>query len=411
MVELLLGRYRLDSGPILGQGGWCVVRRATDGGGHAVAVKTFTAQAAREHGDEALRARFQREVKTFQTIGVGPSSGITPKAHNPRHLFVNLLDYSKSADGLPGPATDGQYYTVLELADDSLDSWLKRCADKRNFVDLHGLCEIAGSIAEALAWLHSMRLAHLDLKPENIMRFGSRWKLIDLEGCLSIDGPGALQPENFTPLYASPEIASALLEVDGTGDAAKRLKPTSSMDTWAAGVVLLDVLAHGCCFAETKASFDAAALFDDESIPFEGWYRWLASADVLEPSELLRGTPGAELLAQHPELMQLLCQLLEKDPGKRLLADGLKAHSLLSNCTMRNQAAASANRESVEKVFSAWEKGFSNEKVSISHEAFLNLMLRIGVEPSDAARVSETLCQQVGPEFTFKAFLDFLYTD
>jgi len=310
---------------------------------------------------------------------------------------VNLLDYSRDAKtGQPGQAEDGKYYTVLELADESLGSWLQRRADGNDYVSVEELRELGGALARGLVWLHRNRLCHLDLKPENIMRFGSTWKLIDLEGCLECGGDVPLSCNNFTPLYASPELAQfALGELSG-------LRPEYSMDMWAAGVVLLDVLAHASSLQETKAGFDSASLFEEESMPFEGWYRWLADPTPLSPTEIVtEPASSVELLKGSAELRDLLGRLLDKDPARRLPAPQLASHPLL--------VQGLGGRARVEEAFERARR--CNGRGSLTKKEAAALFTALGLRCFEAdALISACLPLQKGC-ISFEEMLDFLYLD
>lgn len=425
--ELVLGRYRLDQGAPLGNGGWCIVYRAQDTkmGNRPVAVKTFGPQAIRDLSEQALAARFKREVATFQAIGVAlvksDSSGSTAppphgKGREHRQLFVNLLDYStqkgEGGDEAPGPAADGKFYTVLELADSSLDCsldhWLETRAKGGKFVELEELREIARLLAFSLAQLHAVGLCHLDVKPENILAFGGRWKLIDLESCLPRDA--AVSSSNFTPLYASPELAKlALSKLSSKGSP---LAPAPTMDSWAAGVVLLDVLAHTAAMQDTKAGFDQSALFDGEDIPHESWYRWLADDSPINPSELVAYTPGQEnarkLLTECSDLREVLAKLLEKDPARRLTAAELCRHPFVAHVPEDTQPKESAHsqRKEVEMVFQKWLRG---AKAVLGRKVFMALLVRVGLDEKDAQKLLEA-CGAAGQnEICLRDFLDFVY--
>lgn len=409
--DLILDRYRLDSGPPLGTGGWCVVRKAEDtlNNGKLVAVKTFGAQAVRELGTEALLARFRGEIRTFETVGVAPSSPSTPprRGPNPRDFFVNLLDYSQAQDSNePGPAPDGQLYTVLELADCALDVWLKRRLQAANFVGLQELRQVAASLAQGLSLLHQNDLCHLDVKPENVMLFGDKWKLIDLESCMSSTGSRKVAQNSFTPLYASPELARFALD-SAQGNAVLGPSPSGSMDTWAAGVVLMDILAHKAAFDETKAGFDAAYLFEEEAVPFEGWYRWLSSSAPIDLTEILAGHPAGSsegavsVLETTPQLKALLSKLLEKDPTLRLTAADMLALPLLAKT-----AEQASNREQVESVFESWDKGCG----VFARNFFYELLIRVGLSQAEAELFLEAVSpSSKGEPLTYRQFLDFLY--
>merc|ERR1719487_1734000 len=85
-APLVLGRYRLQGGGLLGEGGWCVVRQAEDvETGKRVAVKSFREQVEREVGRDHLEQRFQREVEIFRLLGAslrhGAESAVEPAPH------------------------------------------------------------------------------------------------------------------------------------------------------------------------------------------------------------------------------------------------------------------------------------------------------------------------------------------
>lgn len=131
-------------------------------------------------------------------------------AIDPSDLFVKLLAYSKDAKGKPGPdATDQSMYVVTELADCTLKSVLKQRSQRNLPLPPDQARKFAKEILLAVAGLHVKGLVHLDLKPENIMLCGGRWKLIDMDGCVRV-GTKVMQSDNsvsFSPCYCSPEFA------------------------------------------------------------------------------------------------------------------------------------------------------------------------------------------------------------
>ncbi|CAL1134647.1 unnamed protein product [Cladocopium goreaui] len=390
---------------ILGEGGWSIVRKG-DVSGCQVAVKTFNNQVLKDVEQSVRQDRFLREVNALKTLGArAPLCPLSPHPTHPTHPmhpaehFVQLLGYSKF-DGLPGPAADGRFYTVLELGGERLDQWLaKGLAMSKPWQPWHlsDFGDIARSLFSALYHLHSRELVHLDVKPENIMRFGRCWKLIDLECCMSI-GRDFVLTEDITPLYASPELARAAM---ATSARTTLVPPSSQMDIWAAGVVLLDVLAEGCCFGEMKASFDLQALFEEEAFSNEGWYGWLSSPEpldfrsLLESCDSFRGRLDAQLEA-------FLKVILAKEPTCRLSALQLRDHELL-------QAPRDRGRRIVEKVFSA-AAGQDEDPPLYSRDMLMEVLVCIGVAAQDANCMLDALCQHLGcSAFSCTSLLNFLY--
>jgi len=246
----------------------------------------------------------------------------------------------------PGKAKDGRYYLVLELAVETLEEWVQHRAESRDFVRLEEVRSVAASLAAGLAWLHSHGLCHLDVKPANIMRFGDgSWKLIDLEGAVPMwctTKSSQLSLDGFTPLYVCPELAGAVLEDEavlrGSTLALTGIAPSSKMDTWGAGVVILDMLAHESAFEEVRSSLAMQAMMCmdmDEDVGgiavFEqNWYRWLVEPEPIAAEAYLTSlSSSAKLLQRCPELQDLLDRLLAKEPKFRPTAREVLEHPFL----------------------------------------------------------------------------------
>lgn len=171
------------------------------------------------------------------------------------------------------------------------------------------------------------------------MRFGGRWKLIDLEGAVPLEGAPGVEPGGFTPLYVCPELARRTLQaITAEGKLPALLAdvaPASKMDVWSAGVVLLDVMARRCALEETYAGFQAQALMDfeveDTSLEaLRQWYEWLGGGSPVDLGDYLPPEVRASVLEASSDLRDLLQRLLAKDPEDRLSAEAFLAHPALA---------------------------------------------------------------------------------
>lgn len=117
---------------------------------------------------------------------------------------------------------------IHELGDESLADLLRRQGSLRG----PGLERLQDDLVEGIASLHRANLIHSDIKPANILRFDTVWKLADLETAASI-GPLTWAPFiGATPHYATPEHLKALR----SGEALPPVRPNA--DLWSLGIVL-----------------------------------------------------------------------------------------------------------------------------------------------------------------------------
>ena len=129
---------------------------------------------------------------------------------------VEIYDYGRTADGT--------FYYVMELLPGmSLEELVERHGAQPPARVIYLLRQICGALQEA----HSMGLIHRDIKPANIF-VSQRGGVFDVAKLLDFGlvKEGGEQPEpaakygsfSGTPLYMSPEQASAYEEVDGRAD-------------------------------------------------------------------------------------------------------------------------------------------------------------------------------------------------
>ena len=150
-----------------------------------------------------------------------------------RELIVSLLDYSKGPDGKPGKE-NGEYYVVMELGDYSLEEYISYRERIKSPFTVDEVRSILWDIARVVCLLHAQGLAHLDIKPANIMLFNSTfWKLIDFDGCFNASSVVDMMQSDvaFTPLYCAPEIARSIV------DMADEFRVSRLMDVWSIGQI------------------------------------------------------------------------------------------------------------------------------------------------------------------------------
>ena len=268
------GRYELVS--LLGQGGYGAVYRARQlNMDREVAIKVI-----RPHltSDERMVKRFLREARAVSRL------------KNPH--IVPVYDSGQTAEGT--------LYLVMELIEGQS---LKQVFATEAPLEPARLARLVGQVCEALTEAHGYRAAgsdkdtpliHRDIKPENIIvsktRGGSEhcylldFGIVRMEGedgeiDASLTGGLALG----TPYFMSPE--------QGFGE---KVSPQS--DLWALGVILFQGLSGQLPFPGTSVLAIMGAVTRDPTPPLE------APADA------------PPLPA---ELVQLVYQLLEKDPAKR----------------------------------------------------------------------------------------------
>jgi tRNA A-37 threonylcarbamoyl transferase component Bud32 len=176
---------------------------------------------------------------------------------------------------------EGQPYLVMEYVDGlPLDQVL----EQRGRLNWEEVVAIGQMVASALRYAHRQEVIHRDLKPANLL---ATWdhvvKLTDF-GIARLVHDDKMTKDNAvvgTASYLSPEQA--------TGKPATR-----KSDLYSLGIVLYELLTGRPPF---EASSDAELLHKHRYAQFEA------------PSRLAEDIP--------PELDQLICSLLEKDPDKR----------------------------------------------------------------------------------------------
>lgn len=320
-AKMVMGRYAMGmtEEDFLGEGSFSHCRRGTDVmTGEAVAIKVYKVQQSEEA--EANRAKFARQVAVLRHLQEEFDQSDCPDRcpmsitlQNPSKFFVKLLDYSKDANGAPGPdPSDGIMYVVTELGDHSLRDYIHARRLKDQLPSPGSVRKLVRSVVMATAALHAKGYVHLDLKPENMMIFNGRLKIIDVDGCVKIGTTLSLQDSSssFSPCYCAPELARLLLS-GGTPE----ILASPSLDSWSIGLTICECVTLNTVMRPAFAHFrKEAGSTTDGYVAFMDWLARLETSPVpqcvenfdLGLSELLsRG-----LLACDPELRLTPAQCL-----------------------------------------------------------------------------------------------------
>lgn len=269
VVRKVMGRYavNMDKESLLGRGSFSVCRKGVDlSTGEAVAIKAYKIQ----HGSndwEVTLLKFQRQVEVLQTLQGSQKLG---------KFFVRLLDFSKDSNGSPGPdLCDGCLYVITELAEHSLKDFLSVQRASGQVLSSQAVRSLARSVVMAAAALHDMGYVHLDLKPENMMFFNGRLKIIDVDGCVAIGSTVSLQDSSrsFSPCYCAPEWARFM-----QGGEQSEIVAEPQLDAWSVGLTLCELVTLSAVLRPALTHFLKSV--DDSTEAHEAFIDWLGKLET-----------------------------------------------------------------------------------------------------------------------------------
>mmetsp|Transcript_32135 Transcript_32135/g.88653 ORF Transcript_32135/g.88653 Transcript_32135/m.88653 type:complete len:666 (-) Transcript_32135:97-2094(-) len=262
----VLGKYRMlmSKEDIMGEGTSSICRKGYEvKTGTKVAIKVYKEQ-QKAHSSGRAKAvtlqKFKRQIKVLKELQEPFAVPSDPKLWckeletlTPDRIFMVLLDHSKDKDGNPGPdEKDGVMYVVTELAQYSLKDWLASCREKRKPLDKELVRNLSKAIVIALAGLHAKGFVHIDMKPENLMMFDGRLKVIDVDGCVRSKSKIAIQDSSisFSPCYCAPEWARFLIS-----EQTDTIVADPALDCWSVGMTLAELITFDAILKPTYAQF------------------------------------------------------------------------------------------------------------------------------------------------------------
>jgi len=251
-----------------------------------------------------------------------------------RDCFVKLLDYSRTSTGEPGyDAEDESLYLIFEAGQKSLDDLLSERATKDASLDVHELRALQWSLISIAFGLHAAGYVHMDIKPQNVMRFkeGGRhqWKLIDLDGAVPAGECMELRKVTYTPVYMPPELAHAMMNPGSTKLTLSRL-----MDVWSVGMCALEAI-----FLQPVLQPFYRQWQEDTGGDIK-FYTWLSKYDV---DPIVSGDMLEHITTIDKDMGDLLGRMLAKDPAERWCVSRCLAHRFFK--PVRDELMAAQLRE------------------------------------------------------------------
>jgi len=249
--KLILNNYVMALGAdgFLGEGAWSICRKGIDATTREpVAIKLYKTQMKKgrkskdveaKHEEEINEVKFKRQVEVLKHLQKPFNPDLfagTGKARilgsNPASMFVQIFDFS--------PSECLEKYIVTEVGQCTLKSKLKRHLAAKQAIKKDQVRYIAQDIVLAAGGLHEKGLVHLDIKPENVMLFGDRWKLIDVDGCVRIGDSVSRADEtiSFSSCYCAPEWAIFVLSKDRRAT----IRISTALDSWSVGMTLAELI-------------------------------------------------------------------------------------------------------------------------------------------------------------------------
>lgn len=252
-VGQTIGGYKIEA--IIGSGGMATVYRAFQPQLERwVAIKVLTST---EAGNTAFLRRFQREAKAIAAL------------RHPNILTIH--DYGER---------DGLGYIVMEYVPGGT---LKDLLDGQPMT-WRETAQFMLPVARAMAYAHSRRILHCDIKPANVLLYRQDWPLLTDFGLFQMRGTPDSGNEGHvtgTPAYVSPEQL--------TGQRVSR-----QSDIYSLGVVMYELLTG--------------------RLPFQA-----PSTSAMMMQRLLEKPPSIGLFNSQidKELEAAILKALERDPANR----------------------------------------------------------------------------------------------
>lgn len=260
--KTVMGKYTMAMAKdaIMGEGTSSICRRGNDEKGKEIAIKVYKEQAKGGKVKDVTLQKFKRQIAVLQELMEPFKPPSDPNLWNeelknvkPQRVFMQLLDFSKDAKGTAAPdISDGVLYVVTELARYSLKDFLAQRREQQKPLSKEEINNMAKAILVAMAGLHAKGFVHIDMKPENMMDFDGKLKVIDVDGCVRAGTKVSIQDSSisFSPCYCAPEWARFLIK-----DNQPNILASPALDVWSVGMTLCELVSLDAILKPQYANF------------------------------------------------------------------------------------------------------------------------------------------------------------
>ncbi|XP_023667628.1 cyclin-dependent kinase 6 [Paramormyrops kingsleyae] len=226
---------------------------------------------------------------------------------------------------------------VFEHVDQDLTTYLEKAPEPG--VPPETIKDMMYQLLQGLDFLHSHRVVHRDLKPQNILvTSGGQIKLADFGLARIYSFQMALTSVVVTLWYRAPEV---LLQSSYA----------TPVDLWSVGCIFAEMFSRRPLFQGNSDVDQLGKIFDVVGVPsVEDW-----PMDVALPQSAFSPRPPrpiAELVLEMDEQAQaLLLQFLTFNPSKRISAFAALSHPYFQNMETSNKSSQQipSNKSSLEK--------------------------------------------------------------
>ncbi|XP_063230163.1 cyclin-dependent kinase 4 [Bacillus rossius redtenbacheri] len=207
-------------------------------------------------------------------------------------------------------------YLIFEHVDQDLACYLERCPPPG--LPPSRIKDMMFQILSGVDFLHSHRVVHRDLKPQNLLVTAAGVvKLADFGLAKSYDFDMRLTSVVVTLWYRSPEVLLGL-------------SYSSALDLWSCGCIMAELFRRAPLFPGNSEGDQLNRIFEVVGTPRQE--EWPERSSILWSSLVYR--PPAPLVSLMPELCvpgeDLLKKLLKFDPEERILAREALRHPYFS---------------------------------------------------------------------------------